>query len=129
MLKGYVNPHQLAGRIQEVCLALCCYSKCSTCGHVQYVYSSLIFSCVQALPKPSREAQAGTSGAKKVLLSDVYGTAKRKSLLKRAWGKVDVTYSVFMLFIHGLCLFAPVTFSWPMVGLFVVSYLITGDIL
>lgn len=80
----------------------------------------------QVLPKPSREAQAGILGAKKVVLSDVYGTAKRKLLLQRTWGKVDVTYSAFMLFIHGLCLFAPMTFSWPMVGLFAVSYLITG---
>lgn len=83
---------------------------------------------LQALPKPCKEAQAGISGAKKVLLSDVYGTAKRKLLLERSWGKVDVTYSVFMLFIHGLCLFAPMTFSWPMVGLFAVSYLITGTL-
>lgn len=84
---------------------------------------------MQALPKPSRKAQADIPGAKKVLLSDVFGTAKRKLILERSWGKVDVTYSAFMLFIHGLCLFAPMTFSWPMVGLFAVSYLITGKAL
>ena len=87
----------------------------------------LISITVQALPKPSKEAQAGISGAKKVLLSDVYGTAKRKLFLQRSWGKVDLTYSAFMIFIHGLCLFAPLTFSWPMVGLFAISYLITGE--
>lgn len=59
-------------------------------------------------------------------LSDVYGTTKRNLLLNRSWGKVDVTYIAFMVFIHGLCLFAPMTFSWPMVGLFAVTYLISG---
>jgi len=82
----------------------------------------------QVYPKPSREAQAEVGGAKKVLLSDVYGTTKRKLLLNRSWGKVDVTYVAFMVFIHGLCLFAPMTFSWPMVGMFAVSYLVTGQI-
>lgn len=77
-------------------------------------------------PKPSREAQAEVGGAKKVPLSDVYGTTKRNLLLNRSWGKVDVTYIAFMVFIHGLCLFAPMTFSWPMVGLFAVTYLISG---
>ena len=77
-------------------------------------------------PKPNREAQAEVGGAKKVPLSDVYGTNKRNLFLKRSWAKVDVTYIAFMVFIHGLCLFAPMTFSWPMVGAFFASYLVTG---
>lgn len=89
--------------------------------------SKLSVSGPQVLPKPSKEAQSTVDGAKKVLLSDVYGTTKRKLFLNRAWGKVDVSYTVFMLVIHGLCLFAPATFSWPMVGLFLVSYFISGE--
>lgn len=84
------------------------------------------FDAKKVLPKPSKEAQSEVDGAKKVLLSDVYGTAKRKLFLNRSWGKVDVSYTVFMLVIHGLCLFAPATFSWPMVGLFFASYFVTG---
>jgi hypothetical protein len=95
--------------------------------HFARIDVSCFAPLVQVYPKPSREAQSEINGAKKVLLSDVYGTAKRKLLLNRSWGKVDVTYVAFMVFIHGLCLFAPMTFSWPMVGLFAVTYLISGS--
>ena len=80
---------------------------------------------MQPIPKPSKEAQSSESGAKRVLLSDVYATAKTK-LLGRSWNAQDYSYTVFMLVVHGLCLLAPATFSWPMVGLFFVSYFITG---
>lgn len=78
------------------------------------------------IPKPSREAQAEQEGAKKVPLSDVYATLKRRLWTNRSWEKTDIAYSAFMLVIHGLCLFAPFTFSWPMVGLFFASYFVTG---
>ena len=80
---------------------------------------------VQPVPKPSKEAQSSESGAKKVLLSDVYATAKTK-LFGRQWNAQDYSYTVFMTVVHALCFLAPATFSWPMVGLFFVSYFITG---
>ena len=80
---------------------------------------------MQPVPKPSKEAQTSESEAKKVLLSDVYATAKTK-LFGRPWNKQDYSYTIFMLVVHGLCLLAPATFSWPMVGLFFASYFITG---
>ena len=86
-------------------------------------------ACIgQVLPKPNKAAQTVVEGAKKVLLSDVYGTTKRRLFLNRSWGKVDLTYCAFMFFIHGLCLFAPATFSWRMVGLFLISYFISGKL-
>ena len=80
---------------------------------------------MQPVPKPSKDAQSSESGAKKVLLSDVYATAKTK-LFGRPWNAQDYSYTIFMTVVHGLCLLAPATFSWPMVGLFFVSYFITG---
>ena len=80
---------------------------------------------VQPVPKPSKEAQSSEDGAKKVLLSDVYATAKTK-VFARPWNAQDYSYTIFMLVVHGLCLLAPMTFSWPMVGLFFGSYFITG---
>lgn len=80
----------------------------------------------RAVAKPVRRAQAEESGAKKVLLSDVYGLPRRKLFFGREWDKTDIAYGAFMLAMHGLALLAPVTFSWPMVGLFFGSYFITG---
>ncbi|CAL8466841.1 g6377 [Coccomyxa elongata] len=77
------------------------------------------------VPKPSKEAQQEEDGAKKVLLSDVYATAK-SPLFGRKWNGQDYGYTIFMLVVHGLCLLAPFTFSWPMVGLFFGTYFITG---
>lgn len=65
------------------------------------------------------------SSAHKVLLSDVFATLKRK-LWQRDWAKTDFIYAGFMTFIHGLCLLAPFTFSWPMFSLFVAAYMVTG---
>ena len=87
-------------------------------------FSSIRYA-MQPIPKPSKEAQSSESGAKRVLLSDVYATAKTK-LFGRPWNAQDYSYTIFMLVVHGLCLLAPATFSWPMVGLFFVSYFITG---
>lgn len=78
------------------------------------------------VPKPSREAQKLEPDGRKVLLSDVYATQKTNLFKNRSWAATDKQYIGFMLFIHGLCLAAPFTFSWPMVGLFLVSYFITG---
>ena len=82
--------------------------------------------CVQAVPKPCPDAQAREQGARKVWLSDVFATSKSPPLAKRGLQKKDWEYAVFMAVIHGLCLLAPFTFSWQMVGIFFVSYFITG---
>ena len=79
----------------------------------------------QPVPKPNKEAQSSEDGATKVLLSDVYATAKTK-LFGRPWNGQDYGYVAFMAVVHGLCLLAPFTFSWPMVALFFGSYFITG---
>ena len=80
----------------------------------------------KVVPKPSKEAQKLEPDGRKVLLSDVYATQKTNLFKNRSWAATDKQYIGFMLFIHGLCLAAPFTFSWPMVGLFAVSYFITG---
>ena len=61
-----------------------------------------------------------------VLLSDVAATKKRRRFTQRTWNGTDIAYIAFMVAMHGLCLLAPATFSWPMVALFAVSYLVTG---
>ena len=81
---------------------------------------------MQPIPKPSKEAQTQEEGAKKVLLSDVYATAKTK-LFGRPWNGQDYGYVVFMTIVHGLCLLAPFTFSWQNVALFFGTYFITGS--
>ena len=53
-------------------------------------------------------------------------THKRNRFLERTWEKTDYIYIIFMAVMHGLCLLAPATFSWPMVGLFCASYFVTG---
>ena len=94
-------------------------------SHGGYCLTEGIDVVMQPVPKPSKEAQSSESGAKKVLLSDVHATAKTK-LFGRQWNAQDWSYAIFMTVVHGLCLLAPATFSWPMVGLFFVSYFITG---
>ncbi len=64
--------------------------------------------------------------AKQVLLSSVAATQKRNRFLSRTWEKTDFIYIGFMAVMHGLCLLAPATFSWPMVALFFASYFVTG---
>ena len=64
--------------------------------------------------------------AKMVLLSDVAATKKRRRFTHRTWSGTDYAYIAFMVAMHGLCLLAPATFSWPMVALFAASYLVTG---
>lgn len=78
------------------------------------------------VPKPSKAAQQLEPDGRKVLLSDVFSTQKVNLFRNRTWASTDKQYIGFMLFIHGLCLAAPFTFSWPMVALFAVSYFVTG---
>ena len=110
------------GSSTAVLSAPCVYGNASRSGACILLSSQY---AMQPIPKPSKEAQSSESGAKRVLLSDVYATAKTK-LFGRSWNAQDYSYTIFMLVVHGLCLLAPATFSWPMVGLFFVSYFITG---
>jgi len=80
----------------------------------------------KALPKPSRDAQAMEPSSTQVLGSDVYAVQKRKLWFGREWDNTDKIYTLFIAGMHVLCLFAPVTFSWNMVGLFFLSYFVTG---
>jgi stearoyl-CoA desaturase (delta-9 desaturase) len=80
----------------------------------------------QVVPKPSRAAQAAEPGGKPVLLSDVVATPKVPLFRNRAFNKQDKSYIGWMLFVHGLALLAPFTFSWANLGLFCVMYFITG---
>jgi stearoyl-CoA desaturase (delta-9 desaturase) len=78
------------------------------------------------VPKPSESAQIVQPNAKKILFSKVYGVLKRNRFLKRSYGPQDITYGIFFAVLHALCLFAPKTFSWRMLGLAFVTYFTTG---
>lgn len=78
------------------------------------------------LPKPSKEAQAVEPDGSKVLLSDVVATKKRSLFFGREYNSKDIAYVLVIGALHGLALCAPFTFSWPMVGLFLGLYLLTG---
>lgn len=80
----------------------------------------------KTVPKPDKNRQAATPGAKQIFLSDVYVVPKRRMLFGREWDTKDLFYGGFILSMHILALFAPATFSWPMVGAFLVMYFITG---
>eukprot|EP00245_Coleochaete_scutata_P005279 TRINITY_DN18721_c0_g1_i1.p1 TRINITY_DN18721_c0_g1~~TRINITY_DN18721_c0_g1_i1.p1 ORF type:complete len:412 (+),score=34.49 TRINITY_DN18721_c0_g1_i1:113-1348(+) len=68
----------------------------------------------------------GESRGKSIWLSDVVPTKQRPYFLGRTWNKKDITYGSYMLAVHGLCLFAPATFSWNAFALFAGLYIITG---
>ena len=77
------------------------------------------------IAKPDPAAQSREPGASKVPASSVYAT-KKVATWARAWNKTDLTYAGFMLFLHGLCLLAPLTFSWANAALFLGTYFVTG---
>ncbi|KAL2634325.1 hypothetical protein R1flu_005804 [Riccia fluitans] len=62
----------------------------------------------------------------KIWMSDVVAERKRPYFLNRKWTAKDISYTTFMVFMHGLCLAAPFTFSWSAFGVFVGLYIITG---
>lgn len=61
-----------------------------------------------------------------IWMSDVVVKRKRNYFKNREWTAKDLTYAGFMAFMHGLCLFAPATFSWNAVGVFLGLYVVTG---
>ena len=77
------------------------------------------------IPKPSKPAQVEEANGKHIALSDVGVTTKRK-LFFREWTATDISYAVFLGAMHAGCLLMPATFSWPMVGLFMTMYFISG---
>ena len=86
----------------------------------------------RAVPKPDRVAQSEEPGGFPVLWSAnqgypaVYGTPKKNFFFGRKWEAKDLAYGGFIAGIHLLCLLAPMTFSWKMVGLWAASYFVTG---
>lgn len=70
----------------------------------------------------SQEEEPGT----RIWMSDVVVRKRRNYFKNRQWTSKDLTYAGFMAFMHGLCLFAPATFSWNAFGVFMGLYLITG---
>jgi stearoyl-CoA desaturase (delta-9 desaturase) len=78
------------------------------------------------IPRPVRELQQEAPGAKKIVFSDVYGLPKKNLFFNREYNTNDKIYVAFMVAMHGLCLLAPATFSWPMVGLFFATYFVSG---
>lgn len=58
--------------------------------------------------------------------SDVVASPKRPYFFNREWTEKDIQYAVYMLGVHGLCLFAPFTFSWSAFGVFTLMYIVTG---
>lgn len=63
----------------------------------------------------------------KVWLSDVIGRKQRPYFLNRKFTAKDISYAVYMIVVHGMCLAAPATFSWDAFGCFALLYIITGD--
>ena len=80
---------------------------------------------MKPVPKPNKEAQREEPDATRVLFSDVAVTQK-KPIWNRTWNTTDKSYAVFMIAMHGAALLAPFCFSWANVGLFLVTYFITG---
>jgi stearoyl-CoA desaturase (delta-9 desaturase) len=80
----------------------------------------------QPVPKPSKNAQASEPDGKKVLMSDVVATLKVPLFKDRTWNEKDKAYIAWMVFVHGLALLAPFTFSWSNLALFGVMYFISG---
>jgi len=81
--------------------------------------------------KPDRAAQSGEDGARKIAFSkDIYMKPRFQGIWDRLrkgdFDQTDYVYAIYMTAVHGLCFLAPATFSWSMVGLFAVSYFVTG---
>jgi stearoyl-CoA desaturase (delta-9 desaturase) len=84
-------------------------------------------SCVLEGAPQQLEGDEGTvAPPSKIWLSDVVVRRRRNYFKNRQWTSKDLTYAGFMLFMHGLCLFAPATFSWNAFGVFMGLYVITG---
>lgn len=79
-----------------------------------------------SLPRTDPDKQAAIPGAKKVLFSSVYATPKTHQIFDREYNSRDMIYVGFMVFVHGLALLAPFTFSWNNLALFMGMYFVSG---
>lgn len=79
----------------------------------------------QPIDKPSKEKQALEPNSHKVLLSDVYAKGKRNPKIRK-FNATDLQYTLFLGGMHILACFAPFTFSWPMLYLFLGTYFVSG---
>jgi len=80
----------------------------------------------QQVCKPDKAAQAAEPGCSKIPLSDVHAVGKRPLFAGREWQITDYTYAAVLGGLHLLACLAPATFSWPMFGLFMGMYFISG---
>lgn len=78
------------------------------------------------IPKPVKDAQALEPGSTKVFASDVHAVVRRPLFFGRKWSITDIGYAAFIGGMHLLAAFAPLTFSWNMVGLFFATYFVSG---
>lgn len=80
----------------------------------------------QVVPKPNRTAQRFYDGAKPVPFTEnIFAIAKSAETVHEK-NFTDKVYIAFIAAMHLLCLAAPVTFSWANLGLFGVTYFVTG---
>lgn len=84
-------------------------------------------SCVlEGAPRQLEGDEGMVAPPSKIWLSDVVVKRRRNYFKNRQWTSKDLMYAGFMIFMHGLCLFAPATFSWNAFGVFMGLYVITG---
>jgi len=82
----------------------------------------------KVVPKPSKEAQMKEENAVKLWLSDVAVTVKRNYFFGRKFQFRDIAVFMLVASMHLGLLWAPATFSWPMFGLCMALYFVTGCI-
>ncbi|CAI7766146.1 unnamed protein product [Closterium sp. NIES-53] len=83
-------------------------------------------SCAAEAPPKESTVEPSPFDSWQVWFSDVVVQQKRPYFFNREYTAKDWNYIVNLALYHGLCLFAPATFSWENFGLFVSLYVITG---
>ena len=78
------------------------------------------------VPKPNRAANALEPGAKEVPFTANIWATEKSAAVPRPKNTTDNIYVGFMALMHVLCLAAPATFTWANLGLFAVTYFVTG---
>lgn len=121
-----LQPQQQSEPEQEPEQQLPDFSQLSYSQQYDQIFQQQPLPIKKMMPKPNKDAQSQVPGAKKVLLSDVYGEPKRPLFKNREYNEKDKAYVAWMVFVHGLALLAPFTFSWANLGLFFGMYFITG---
>lgn len=80
----------------------------------------------KVVPKPNRSAQQFYEGAKKVAFTKNIFAKEKSTEVARSKNFTDKVYIGFIIAMHVLCLAAPFTFSWGNLGLFGITYFLTG---